>query len=261
MASMACGSFSLFHERVSPLRPTTHLRRSAARFRLVEKSRRSLPPRYEANSEPADPPVADTASELESVVVANFGEDNGANISQSELFPALPNKSINRRIALTSTVAAFGLFLSSRLEFGISLKDLSSAAVPYEEALLNGKPTVVEFYADWCEVCRELAPDIYKVENQYKDRVNFVLLNVDNTKWEQELDEFGVEGIPHFAFLDRNGNEEGNIVGRLPKKYLLENVEALAKGEPSVPHARMVGQYSSAESRKVYQVTDPRSHG
>ncbi|KAJ7944369.1 Thioredoxin-like protein, chloroplastic [Quillaja saponaria] len=89
-----------------------------------------------------------------------------------------------------------GLFLSTRLDFGVSLKDLSAAALPYEEALSNGKPTVVEFYADWCEVCRELAPDVHKVEQQYKDRVNLVMLNVDNTKWEQELDEFGVEGIP-----------------------------------------------------------------
>ncbi|KAE8716644.1 HCF164 protein [Hibiscus syriacus] len=171
-----------------------------------------------------------------------------------------PNKNFSRRIAVGSTLAAVGLFLSSRLDFGVSLKDLSAEAVPFEEALSNGKPTVVEFYADWCEVCRELAPDIYKVEQQYRDRVNFVMLNVDNTKWEQELDEFGVEGIPHFAFLDKEGNEEGNVVGKLPRKYFLENVEALARGEASVPHYREVGQYSSAESRRVHGVVDPRSH-
>ncbi|KAK4488346.1 hypothetical protein RD792_004104, partial [Penstemon davidsonii] len=176
-------------------------------------------------------------------------------------FPEYPDKSFNRRIAVVSTLAAVGLFLSGRLDLGVSLKDISAAALPYEEALSNGKPTVVEFYADWCEVCRELAPDVYKVEQTYKDRVNFVMLNVDNTKWEQELDEFGVEGIPHFAFLDKDGNEEGNVVGRLPKQYLVENVDALARGEATVPHARVVGQYSKAESRKVRPVVDPRSHG
>lgn len=91
--------------------------------------------------------------------------------------------------------------------------------------------------------------------------MNFVMLNVDNTRWEQELDEFGVEGIPHFAFLDKDGNEEGNVVGRLPKQYFLENVDALASGKESIPHARAVGQYSNAEARKVKKVVDPRSHG
>lgn len=203
---------------------------------------------------------ADSESEIKENATATATNETSSS-SSGIGFPEYPDKNFNRRIALVSTLGAVGLFLSGRLDFGISLKDLTAVAMPYEEALSNNKPTVVEFYADWCEVCRELAPDVYKVEQQYKDRVNFVMLNVDNTKWEQELDEFGVEGIPHFAFLDKDGNEEGNVVGRLPRQFLLDNVDALARGEETVPHARVVGQYSSAESRKVHQVSDPRSHG
>lgn len=47
-----------------------------------------------------------------------------------------PDKSINRRIALASTFGAVGLFLYSRLDFGVSLKDLTANAVPYEEVRL-----------------------------------------------------------------------------------------------------------------------------
>ncbi|KAI9166107.1 hypothetical protein LWI28_026325 [Acer negundo] len=208
-------------------------------------------------------------TEKEKVVIDNENEkDLVSNSTNQSTSPSpdsgsiqFPNREFSKRVALFSTLGAVGFFIFTRLDLGVSLKDLSAAALPYEEALGNGKPTVVEFYADWCEVCRELAPDVYKVEQQYKNRVNFVMLNVDNTRWEQELDEFGVEGIPHFAFLDREGNEEGNVVGRLPRKYLLENVDALARGEASVPHARVVGQYTSAENRKVHQIVDPRSHG
>ncbi|KAK9735081.1 hypothetical protein RND81_04G182500 [Saponaria officinalis] len=208
---------------------------------------------------PDSSPATEKLPTEPTVVDDKPGQD--ATSSTGPSFPELPNKEVNKRIAVLSVVAAIGLFASGRLDFGVSLRDLSAAALPYEEALANGKPTVVEFYADWCEVCRELAPDVYKVEQQYKNKVNFVMLNVDNTKWEQELDEFGVEGIPHFAFLDKDGNEEGNVVGRLPQKYLLENVDALASGKESVPHTRAVGQYSSAAFRKIHQVVDPRSHG
>ncbi|KAG0483812.1 hypothetical protein HPP92_011896 [Vanilla planifolia] len=261
MAYVASCPLGRLYARGPSLRPGTRRWSATAPLPLLENPRRTTLLRCEVNSESAKPTVAtpplaeDYTSPTNSINYSNFS------MSQSELFPSLPNKSINRRIALTSVVAAFGLFLSSRLELGVSLKDLSAISMTYEEAISNGKPTVLEFYADWCEVCRELAPDIAKVEQQYKDRVNFVMLNVDNTKWEQELDEFGVEGIPHFSFLDRNGNEEGNMVGRLPKQYLLENLEALANGASSVPHARVVGRYSSTEFRNVHEVTDPRSHG
>lgn len=231
---------------------------SSLRLRLRRGQRRPRTLACVATPDSAEPQTDEQAVKSESTEE----EAQTSSTPQDAGPPPLPNKDLNRRVALLSTLGAVALFASQRLDLGqASLKDLAANAVSYEEALSNGKPTVVEFYADWCEVCRELAPDIYKIEQQYKDRVNFVMLNVDNTKWEQELDEFGVEGIPHFAFLDKKGNEEGNVVGRLPKQYFLENVVALASGDPSIPHARVVGQFSSADSRKVHQVADPRSHG
>lgn len=47
--------------------------------------------------------------------------------------PEMPNKTLNRRIAVVSVLGAVGLFTSGRLDFGVSLKDLSAAALPYEE--------------------------------------------------------------------------------------------------------------------------------
>ncbi|KAK1292641.1 hypothetical protein QJS10_CPB17g02565 [Acorus calamus] len=225
VASNLCGSF------LRPPNPARSPRLSGLRLR----TRPYKLGRLNSHNEPR--PV-DSPSTDERLGESRLGTDNTSpegTVSTGTEPNFFPTKDINRRVAAASSLAAVGLFLSTRLEFGVSLKDLAAASVPFEKALSNGMPTVVEFYADWCEVCRELAPD-----------------------WEQELDEFGVEGIPHFAFLDKDGNEEGNIVGRLPRQFFLENVVALANGEASIPHTRFVGQFSSAESRKTHQAT---SHG
>jgi thiol-disulfide isomerase/thioredoxin len=58
-----------------------------------------------------------------------------------------------------------------------SLREMAQQSVPYERALTNGKPTLVEFYADWCTSCQSLAPSISKFHEQYGSQVNFVMLN------------------------------------------------------------------------------------
>lgn len=66
-------------------------------------------------------------------MVQDNNSDQATNASQNVELAQFPNKNINRRVAVGSTVAAVGLFLSARLDFGVSLKDLSAAAMPYEE--------------------------------------------------------------------------------------------------------------------------------
>ena len=58
------------------------------------------------------------------------------------------------------------LFAFTRLATGpATLSTLQQVSIPYEDALTNGKPTLLEFYADWCEICRATAPDVYQVHS------------------------------------------------------------------------------------------------
>ncbi|KAG5050974.1 hypothetical protein AAZX31_02G058500 [Glycine max] len=96
--------------------------------------------------------------------VAELGNSKGTS-SPNGVPPKFPSKDFKKKIAIVSFLGALGLLLSSRLHFfGVPMKDHCAHALPSKEARPNGKFTVVEFNADWCEVRGELAPDVYEVE-------------------------------------------------------------------------------------------------
>ena len=56
------------------------------------------------------------------------------------------------------------------------------------------------------------------MEQQQAEKLNFVMLNVDNNAWTPEKVEYRVSGIPHFVFLDDKGQARGAAIGKLPKQ-------------------------------------------
>ncbi|HEY9698618.1 MAG TPA: thioredoxin family protein [Trichocoleus sp.] len=168
----------------------------------------------------------------------------------------------NLIIVLVAIILSTSIFLG--LRFGSdtgTLAAMAETATPIETALTNGKPTLMEFYADWCTSCQAMAKDMSDLRQTFGDRVNFVMLNVDNTKWLPEMLYYRVDGIPHFVFLDPQGESIASTIGEQPRPVMAANLEALASGD-SLPYLQTKGRISEVESPTApSKSADPRSHG
>ena len=104
-------------------------------------------------------------------------------------------------------------FLRNGFKANVMLDQLAKNSLLPEQALSNGRPTVLEFYADWCEACKEMAPDMIEVKRQTSNKVDVVLLNVDNSRWFDLIDKYDVNGIPQLNFFDDKGEFKGFSLG------------------------------------------------
>ena len=108
---------------------------------------------------------------------------------------------------------------------------------------------MLEFYADWCEICREMAPAVLAVERHYSNELDVVLINVDNTRWADLIDHYNVNGIPQIELFDSNGENRGRSLGLRSPDQLENLAQALIKDTP-LPKLAGLGSnaiFSSAE--------------
>jgi thiol-disulfide isomerase/thioredoxin len=169
----------------------------------------------------------------------------------------------NLLIALAAVALAVLIALGVRTQGATAtLGALAEKSVPLNQALVSGQPTLVEFYADWCTSCQAMAGDMADLK-QTNPNINFVMLNVDNTKWLPEVLKYQVDGIPHFVFLDKAGQTVAQVIGEQPKPIMAANLAALGTGE-GLPYAQQSGQttaFSAPVRPDAAGQTDPRSHG
>lgn len=170
----------------------------------------------------------------------------------------------NFLIALVAIILGALLFLGLQTETGAtSLDAQAEQSTPLEVALSNGKPTLMEFYANWCTSCQAMAKDLDELKQQFSDSVNFVMLNVDNSKWLPEILNYRVDGIPHFVFLSKDGDAIAQAIGEQPRNIMATNLEALVAELP-LPYTQGSGKISAFEapvSATKPAQDDPRSHG
>jgi thioredoxin len=78
-------------------------------------------------------------------------------------------------------------------------------------------PCVIDFYADWCQPCKIVAPILEELSKEYDGKLNIFKVN---TEKEQELSgAFGIRSIPSMLFVPKKGKPQ-MAQGALPKDAL-----------------------------------------
>ena len=180
---------------------------------------------------------------------------------QSESRPEIFKKNLNAIIVLIVAIVIIILIVFRNLFFQSTylLKSFGEFSVDPKIALTNNKPTFLEFYAEWCEVCKEMAPKISNLKKEYEKDIDFVFLNVDNQKWEYYIRKYDVNGIPQVNLFDRKGKLQSTFIGKqdeLTIKKSIDNLNREVKSQEEILNQ----EFSTIKENKNNEIS-PRSHG
>ncbi len=103
----------------------------------------------------------------------------------------------------------------------------STAEQELQKAMASGKPTLVMFYATWCNPCKLEKPVIRQIEQEYQNRLNVVYIDVD--KYPELSNRYGVRGTPTLMFFDSQGKLSRVYVGYTPKPTLIQTISTLVR--------------------------------
>ncbi|RUA26146.1 MAG: thioredoxin [Bacteroidetes bacterium] len=82
-------------------------------------------------------------------------------------------------------------------------------------------PCIIDFYADWCQPCKQVAPILEELSDEFAGKINIYKVN---TEVEQELaGAFGIRSIPSMLFCPAEGQPQ-MAVGALPKESLIQAI-------------------------------------
>jgi len=91
-----------------------------------------------------------------------------------------------------------------------------------EDVLGASGPVVVDFWAEWCGPCKQIAPALEEISAEMGDKVTIAKINIDDNP--ETPSNYGVRGIPTLM-LFKNGEVADTKVGALPKSQLLQWIE------------------------------------
>jgi thioredoxin 1 len=90
---------------------------------------------------------------------------------------------------------------------------------PLEKALASGVPTLAEFGRGTCIPCKEMKPILDELALLYKDKLNVVIVSVDD--YQRLTSHYGIMAIPTQIFFNSSGTETFRHIGFYPKNNII----------------------------------------
>jgi len=93
----------------------------------------------------------------------------------------------------------------------------------FEEDVLKAEgPVLVDFWAEWCGPCKQIAPSLERISQEMGDKVTIAKINIDDNP--QTPTQYGVRGIPTLLIF-KGGQVAAMKVGALPESKLKEWIQ------------------------------------
>lgn len=92
-----------------------------------------------------------------------------------------------------------------------------------KEVLNSSKPVLVDFWAEWCTPCRQIAPALEELSNELGSKISIAKINIDENP--NVPMKYGVKSIPTLMIF-KGGQVAATKVGALSKQRLKEWIDS-----------------------------------